>query len=134
MCNAGLVQAVAAGSVIPLPGFLARMATITPGPPDAMGCTGLTITCPAGMGNLMLFNLGVPALVAPVLGGITAALTCNADGSWRTNNLPMAQIGMSITRVWCLTPLGVLPPGGMPGIPGLPAMPALPGAMIPAPG
>ncbi|KAK6752414.1 hypothetical protein RB195_003688 [Necator americanus] len=80
------------------------------------------------------FNLGVPALVAPVLGGITAALTCNADGSWRTNNLPMAQIGMSITRVWCLTPLGVLPPGGMPGIPGLPAMPALPGAMIPAPG
>ncbi|KAL6737149.1 hypothetical protein Aduo_010819 [Ancylostoma duodenale] len=132
MCSAGVVQAVGTGSVLPSPGFVALMATITPSAPNAMGCIGLTITCPPGVGNLMLFNLGIPALAIPIAEGIIASLTCGADGNWRTPNLPVIQLGMPITRVWCLTPLGVLPPG-IPGLPGIrpPDMPGIPGVMMP---
>ncbi|WKY08471.1 hypothetical protein Q1695_007750 [Nippostrongylus brasiliensis] len=104
-CAANSVQAVATTSVIPLPGFLAQMATIRPEAPNTAGCIVLTIVCPPGANNLMLVNLGIPVITVPIVGGIAATLTCATDGAWRTLNLPMFQIGMSITRVWCLVPM-----------------------------
>ncbi|VDL77583.1 unnamed protein product [Nippostrongylus brasiliensis] len=76
-----------------------------PEAPNTAGCTVLTIVCPPGANNLMLVNLGIPVITVPVVGGIAATLTCATDGAWRTLNLPMFQIGMPITRVWCLVPM-----------------------------